>query len=192
VSLLDDKRWQRFMSRDYRCGCCGESVGGLLDIGYDHPDPWPHGHRQQAGVITLEVGQDRLNSDLCALGDDRFIRCVLPIPIIDTGETFRFGPWASLKLENFDLYVQAWEKDDYSGIDGFFGWLCNCLPGVGMSDAPLPCDIVDLDGVSRPVLWVHEGSHQLATMQREGITFDQLLDIFEAAGMDIRPHLGDA
>jgi hypothetical protein len=29
----------------------------------------------------------------------------------------------------------------------------------------------------------------LARLQEDGITFDQLLDIYAAAGQDVRPHL---
>ncbi|MGL4279218.1 MAG: DUF2199 domain-containing protein [Albidovulum sp.] len=192
MSGRNDRRWQRFMATDYRCKCCGQSFGGVLDIGYDHPDQWSHGNRQQSGQSMLTVGEDRLTSDLCTIGEDRFIRCILPIPIVGTDETFRFGAWASLKRENFDLYVRAWQEDNYSGLDGFFGWLCNRLPGVGMTDEMVSCDVVNLDGDTRPEIYVHDAAHRLAGYQKGGMTFDQLLDIFDEAGMDFRSHLGDA
>jgi hypothetical protein len=192
VRLEDDPRWRRLNDRGYRCPCCGKSFSGIFDIVFDHPDPWPHGNREKAGAETLKAGDDLLGPDLCRLGEHRFIRCTLPIPVIGSGEVFSFGPWASAKPENFDRYVEAWRNDDWASLGGFFGWLCNELPGTGMAGDALPCDVSIGDGAQRPELRVHDGAHPLADMQREGISFDALLEIYAACGQDLRPHLADA
>ena len=67
----------------------------------------------------------------------------------------------------------------------------NPLPVIGSSE-PLPCNLILGAAGERPILEVHDGAHELAELQETGITFDQLLDIYAAAGQDLRPHLMQA
>lgn len=180
--LDDDPRWRRFNDTKQPCPCCGKSFNGVFDIGYDHPDPWPHGNRAASGRNILKAGDDELGADLCQLGTYRFVRCILPFPIIGTDQRFAFGPWGSVNPENFDRYVQ-----DESGFEGCFAWLTNRLAWIDNKD-PLPCNLIPEGDGLRPRLEIHDG-HQAARLQDEGITFDQLLDIYAAAGQDVRPHL---
>lgn len=191
MNLADDPRWRRFNDREFECPCCGQTFGGVFDIGYDHPDPWPHGNLMDTDKDILVVGEHKLSSDLCVFDGGYYIRCTLPLPILGTDQTFSYGVWGSVKDENYDAYISAWQKDDYSVFPGCFACLMNDLPGWPSEDW-LPCDLETGESSDRPVLWVHEDKHPLATAQREGITFDRLLDLYAAAGTDIRPHLADA
>ena len=186
MDLNDDPRWQRFndSSRTWR----GRTFEGVFDIGFDHPDPWPHGNRSESGEEVMIVGPDQLDADLCQIGKHRFIRAVLTLPIIGTDQTFAFGAWGSVNPANFDRYV---ENAAAGGFEGCFAWLMNKPPGFDFDDWP-PCNLVVTDPAERPHLEVHDGSHELAELQETGITFDRLLDIYAAAGQDIRPHLMDA
>jgi hypothetical protein len=189
--LASDPRWRRFNDAGFRCGCCGQSFGGVFDISFDHPDMWPHGNREASGETSLTVGEDRLTSDLCRLGDDHFVRCVLPIPIRGSDEVFSFGVWGSVATENFDRYVKGWQAEDYGDFDGCFSWLTNALPGIPTSES-VPCDLVIGELTQRPKLFAHEDAGAVRDAQSQGITFDDLLDIYAASGQDIRPHLMDA
>lgn len=189
MDLNDDPRWRRFNDSNRPCPCCGRSFDGVFDIGFDHPDPWPHGNRAETGADYMEAGDDNLGTDLCRLGKYRFIRAVLPLPIKGSDQVFAFGPWGSVNPANFERYVAANQGGD--PFEGCFAWLTNALPGFDFVE-PLPCNLVPGDGDTRPVLEVHDGSHDIAVLQEEGITFDQLLDIYAAAGQDIRPHLMDS
>ena len=73
-------------------------------------------------------------------------------------------------------------------FEGCFAWLMNALPGFDFDDW-LPCNLLVGDPEARPYLEIHDGAHDLARLQEDGITFDQLLDVYAAAGQDIRPHL---
>jgi hypothetical protein len=84
--------------------------------------------------------------------------------------------------------VQADLEGDSERFEGCFAWLMNRLPGFEFDDW-LPCNLLPGAAGQRPVLEVHDGAHELAVLQETGITFDQLLDIYAAAGQDIRPHL---
>lgn len=184
MSLASDPRWRRFNDSSRPCPCCGRTFNGVFDIGYDHPDPWPHGNRAESGEDVLRVGEDSLGTDLCEWGKYRFIRCVLPIPIIGSEKSFAFGPWASVNPVNFKRYIEDPE------FEGCFAWLTNLLPGMDFTE-PLPCNLIPGEPGERPLLEVHDGAHEIAELQEVGISFDRLLDIYAAAGQDIRPHLLD-
>ena len=164
-------------------------MGGVYDLGFDHPDSWPHGNRSESGEEVLSDGDDHLSSDYCVHDGQYFVRCTLPIPIIGTDEVFAFGPWGSMSAESASAYGEA--ERSGTAFEGCFSWLANILPGTGMEDF-LPCDLYpNEDPTRRPLLHAHSG-HPLADWQANGISFDQLLDIYAAAGNDIRKHLTDA
>lgn len=188
MTLEDDPRWKRFNDQTTPCPCCGGSFNGIFDIGYDHPDPWPHGNREASGKDILRVGDDHIGTDLCALGNHRFVRAILEIPVIGTDTRFAFGPWASLTPDNFLAYVNSNQIPDAAAFQTCFAWLMNLLPGFDFTE-PQPCDLVPGGPNDRPKLIAHEGASELAWAQSNGISFDRLLDIYTAAGQDIRPHL---
>lgn len=188
MTLDEDIRWRRFNDASRPCPCCGITFSGVFDIGFDHPAPWTHGNRSASGENILQVGDDRLGSDLCEIGPHRFIRSVLHLPIIGTDQSFAFGPWGSVSPDNFDRYRDTSGAGPDGQFDGCFAWLMNNLPGFQFDDW-LPCNLIVDDPDQRPLLEVHDGAHELADLQENGITFDQLLDIYAAAGQDIRPHL---
>jgi hypothetical protein len=186
--LSKDPRWRRFNDNSYNCPCCERSFSGIFDIGFDHPDPWPHGHRGASGQDELIVGEDRLGTDLCRFDGHLFVRSVLYLPVRGSGERFGFGCWGSLSDENFDTYVE--DTLGEAVFEGAFSWLANSLPCFESTD-PLPCNMTPGAEGQRPSLWVQEG-HPLFEAQQDGISFDTLLDIYEKTGSDLRPHLSDA
>ncbi len=194
TSLQEDPRWRRFNDRGFACPCCGRRFQGVFDIAFDHPDVWPHGNRGASGEDQLVAGSDRLSSDLCMIDDQRFVRCIFPVPIRGADEKFAFGVWASVSRDNFDAYVDAWNRDDYADFEGCFAWLANHLPAMDVS-GHLRCNLVIEDPAKRPALYVQsnvEGDdRRVLAHQRDGISFDRLLDIYAATGQDIRPHLTD-
>ncbi len=181
--LALDSRWRRFNDPDY-VSQSGKSFSGVFDIGYDAPDSWPHASPRDAGTAEVEVGDDKLSADLCKLDDTRFIHCVLPLSIKGSDEVFNFGPWAAVPSETFYAYI------DHATADAPFqestAFLMNDLPGFE-SDEPIACTLRQGQDGQRPQLVATEGP--LAHAQAEGITFDQLLDIYAATGTDVRPHL---
>ncbi len=180
MTLADDPRWQRL----------NDTFDGVFDIGFDHPEPWPHGNRADSGLDVLAVNKDSLSAELCRFGTHRFIRCVLYIPIIGTDQKFAFGPWAQVNTDNFDVYVRNELSGTLDQFEGCFAWMMNFLPSFEIKDW-LPCNLVIDDPQGRPVLEVHDGSHELAELQETGISFDRLLNIYAAAGQDVRSRLSN-
>lgn len=189
MALALDRRWQRFTDTDYRCPCCGKAVQGVLDVGYDHPDAWPHAsYRKNGGTVT--VGQDRLTADLCWSGNRFYVRGLLALPIRGTDATFAFGPWAEVSSPTFEAYRAVFGTPAEAALGASPAHLANALPGFPDS-AGLPLMIRFAGGTDRPQFTVSEPSH-LNAAQRDGIGFDDLLDIYATFGHDLRPHLGEA
>jgi len=93
MGILDlDPRWRALQDN-----------GGVIDIGFDHPSTWPHGERGDAPF--LKEGDDQLTSELCRVGDDRFVRCILALPIRGSEETLYIAAWAETDAATFYCYI---------------------------------------------------------------------------------------
>ena len=182
MSLLDlDARWRRFNDPDRACPCCGQRFSGIFDIGFEEPDDWPHGARSDDMMI---VGDDKLSSELCRLADRRFLRCVIGLPLRGSdGETFYFGLWAEVSNGDFYAYLNG-SNEDGAPVTALPATVANALPRFS---GPLAGLLLPGSGLERPRMEISDGP--LAAAQREGISFDDLLDIYTAAGQDVRPHL---
>lgn len=184
MSLLAlDSRWRRFNDPDRACPCCGRRFSGIFDIGFDAPDAWPHGPRPEGGEVETEG--DRLASEFARIQGRYFLRGVLLLPLRGSDEHFAFGPWAEVPEAVFRACLATLEDParPFAPADAM---LANTLPGFEDSpDTPL---IVTLpDPAQRPLFTATDGP--LAEAQAQGLTFDDLLDLYAAFGDDIRPHL---
>jgi hypothetical protein len=186
VKLDDDPRWKRFNDSMTVCSCCGRSFSGVFAVVFDHPDSWPHAHYRGNGGEDVQVGDDHLSADLCQLGRTVFIRGVVPIPLKGADQAFSFGAWAAISIESFQAYLHAWGTAQELHIHPCSGKLANKL-AVYQDGFPQSVNVVFGGGQARPTFLAVEGS--LALDQEFGITFDELLDLYEASGTDIRPHL---
>lgn len=180
--LALDSRWRRFNDETRACPCCGQTFGGIFDLGYDHPDAWPHGPRDGGETVTL--GSDRLGAHLCSFSGRYFLRCVLALPIKGAGDSFSFGPWAEVSLDTFETYLKSAEGPAFAQTEGL---LANALP-LFEADAQTPITLAVTTADRCPEIKPHPGG-ALADAQTNGISFDDLLDIYAASGQDIRPHL---
>lgn len=131
------------------------------------------------------MGEDRLSPDLCRLGEDRFLCAILSLPVRGADEAVHFALWAAVTPELFYGYLDA-ATEGSTEFAGGHGWLMNDLPGFE-SDEPLACTLKPGAPGERPRISLTDGP--LATLQRDGISFDALLDLYAALGDDIRPHL---
>lgn len=180
MNLLDlDARWRRLNDPDYACPCCGTSFGGLVDMGFEEPDPWPYGERGAAEVI--EAGEDKLSADLCRLGDRRFLRAVLPLPVRGADDAAYLALWAEVAPADFYATLEA--IDAGTEPPACPAALANALPEFGLPEGTLAPGA----GAERPAFRAASGP--LAEAQAEGLSFDALLDLYAALGEDVRPHL---
>ena len=183
--LALDSRWQRLMDPDY-VSAGGKTFGGLVDIGFEAPDAWPHATPAETGEEVVELGADKLSADLCRLDDTHYLRVILPLPVRGAEEAALFSLWAAVSPEDFARYLADWQGTAEAPFTTAPAWLMTDLPGYE-SDTPLHGTLTAQDeGVPRLTL---DGTEPLAAAQAEGISFDALLDLYAALGTDLRPHL---
>ena len=184
-ALDHDPRWPRLLDPGYRCPCCGIASPGLIDLGFDHPDVWPHGSLKESGEVLMEAGRDRLTADLCRYGDSYFIRCILPVPILGHDGYFCFGPWAMVAREHFEAHAE-FTLPPFPPFAGCEAVLANALPGTNPRE-PVPCLLTTADPQDRPALFPHGGP--LRDAQQTGLTLDTILALYATTGTDLRGHL---
>ncbi|OYX48494.1 MAG: hypothetical protein B7Y90_09835 [Alphaproteobacteria bacterium 32-64-14] len=169
---------QRIESIRYACSCCGDDRRGLFALHKPLPDSIfdiPENERAQRA---------RISSDLCDLDNAQFfVRAVLALPILETGETFEFGVWGSLKQENFQTYVDQFDNPA-PAFGPFFSWLNSTLwPYPDTFN--LPSDLYFRGDNLRPLMRLHTSDHPLALDQHNGVTLDRIAEIYRAWGHDV-------
>lgn len=180
MNLLDlDARWKRFNDPDRACPCCGRQFGGVFDIGFEEPQDWPHGPRDSDDML---VGEDRLTADLCRLDGRYFLRATMPLAIRGAGESLNISLWAEVSRETLHGYLDSIDSVAPFSAEGL---TANPVPGIEEDAVPIKVEVEDSG--QRPVARATEGP--VAAAQSDGISFDDLLDIYAAGGNDIRPHL---
>lgn len=183
-ALADDIRWHRLRRRQVRCLGCGEVHAGLADLASSAPEVWPGPAEPEPNGAVLSKDH-LLTEDFCILhGQHYFVRCVLEIPIIGTDERFGYGVWSTLSERNYKLYLDTFDSGEQDGLGPWFGWFSNRLKGYPDS-LSLKCQVHPRSGRQRPRIELEPTDHPLAVEQREGISFDRLLQLFALNGHDL-------
>ncbi len=157
----------------FRCASCGQWHDGLpLSYGSDRPAEW---YDVPADRIEADV---LLSSDQCVIADRfYFIRGVLEIPVIGTGETFGWGVWVSLSEDNFDKQHEMWNIEGReTQLPPMFGWLSTELP-VYPSTLHLKTNLHTRPVGVRPLIEVEATDHPLSVEQRNGMTLERVKQI---------------
>jgi hypothetical protein len=154
----------------FTCESCGERHAGLpRDFAFDAPKPW-------GALSPAERSSAVLTSDVCEIGDDRFVRACLEIPVLRSAGPLVYGVWVSLSARNYAEFVaHADELRRYR--DGpYFGWFCNSIPGYPET-ALLKTNVHVRPPPLRPVVILEPTDHPLALDQRAGITQERFRSI---------------
>jgi hypothetical protein len=157
TSILDlDPRWKAL-----------QAMGGVMDIGFDHPTTWPHAAREAEPFV--KVGDDQLASELCRLGEARFICATLSLPIRGSEDHVVIALWAEVSHEGFYAYIETF--DGGSTPAPLTAKLASDLGSVCAQSADLTLSFSD--GDTRPT----------ATLETApDISLDHLIDLYEATG----------
>lgn len=189
-AVQNDPRWRRFHEKSWTCPSCGEAHAGIFDIAYGKPDAWP-GSEELSPNSTAATSTNFLSEDFCVLEEQHyFVRCVLELPVLGTGEFFGFGVWSTLSKKNFALYVDTFDSGEQGALGPWFGWFSNRLSGYP-DTFNLKCQVHPRAGRTRPWIELESTEHPLAREQRNGITFGRLLEIYAAHGHDLAAALSD-
>ena len=121
----------------------------------------------------------QLSSDQCIIdGEHFFVRGVLEIPVLETGDVFAWGVWVSLSKTNFDRMHELWQTPGRENEPAYFGWLSTEVPGY-----PSTLNLktrVHTRGVGlRPRIELEATDHPLSVEQREGIAMARVRQIVE-------------
>ena len=151
------------------------------------PDGWTHDETAEDNATLWAHNGDVLTEDLCKFGEFNFVRCNLPLPLAGIDHTYRLGVWATLKNADFESYLETFDQGKQAHLGPLVSWLGNSI----FPNTPLPIEgsLVFFDGRVRPHFYVYEDKHPIAVMQDNGITFEQLAEIYQMAGQDIQKHL---
>jgi hypothetical protein len=180
---MSDDRLSQLLAKGFTCASCGERHKGLFDIAFDYPDPWngPTEKEHNSSVRqAFDEGRDILSEDFCLMGEHRFVRCILPLRLIGTDESFALGVWGSLSQARFLEYVELFDSPNGSNFGPAFSWLMNRLPGA--PNAAVRAEMRGQDGRQRPILEIGEEDHPIFEKQFDGLTYDDLLSIYADYG----------
>ena len=160
----------------WTCRCCGKQFSTLpLDFAFDSPTYWTQ-------LSEEERKRSFLGSDICTIGEDRFIRGCLEIPVLGTSERFAWGVWVSLSEASLQRADQLWNAPEIDPDEpARFGWLSNELKRVyGVSTLNLKASLRFRGGNLRPLIQVEPGEHPLAREQAAGMTLDRVQELAAA------------
>lgn len=161
----------------FRCARCDELHEGSPSFGFNAPDHYANLSDEQKEQLGW------LSDDLCTItrGDhtDFFIRTVLDVPIHGVDEPFSWGVWVSVSAQSYERYVATYDAPVEG--DGFFGWVCNAIPGYPNGEHLAADVFVQLHGL-RPKLRLQTGTggtHPLIAEQHNGISVQKAQELAE-------------
>lgn len=177
-----DPRWRNLAQSQHVCPSCGVIHDGLFDLATGAPSQWTSGIPPRPNSqISLEG--DFLSEDFCVLeGQYFFIRCQLRLPLVGAeDDAFAFGIWCSLSADNFKLYLDHFDDDAAIALGPWFGWFCNRLLGYPET-LGLKAHVLPQDHRQRPSVTLEPTDHPLSVEQRQGITYDRLMELYDLYG----------
>jgi hypothetical protein len=176
---LDDLAGMR-----WKCTSCEEwHTGPVLDIGVDAPHYWSdeyeeeNRHAQQSPGRTKKRPATFLTEDFCAIENrDFFVYGLIHLPIIGTGETFRWGVWGSLSRENFEKLLEIDDDPKRVELPPMFAWLSTRLPDYPDTlNLKMYAHIQELN--QRPNFELEPADHPLSQEYHHGITPERVKEI---------------
>ncbi len=155
----------------FRCSCCDEVHEGSPSFSFNAPIHY-------TWLTDAEKENAYLGTDLCYIGDDRFIRACLEVPIVGVEEPFMWGVWVSLSQSSFERYRDTYDEPVVE--DEYFGWFCNRLPFYP-DTLSLKTMVHPRSGGIRPWLDLEKTSHSLSADFHHGLTIARAQEIAEYA-----------
>ena len=160
-------------SLEFHCRCCGDVHRGLPAWHFQAP--------VQALAIPEEERRSRveLTEDDCVIDAKEFyLKGLLELPVVGTGERFVWGVWLSVSEESYLRFTELFQDVGREAGEAFFGWLCNSLPGYPETQL-LKTYLHVREYPMRPWVALEPTSHPLAVDQREGLTRDRAVAMTE-------------
>lgn len=166
------------MQHAWTCSCCGKQYSELpLDVGLIAPDPW-------LDLTEAErAARGKLDSDICRIDSDNFVKGCLEIPIIGYDGVFVWGVWVSVSEKSLATILNLWNAEIPADQPPLFAWLCNNVQEYPRTFG-LKTNLHLRNNGQRPFVRLEPTDHPLAREQREGITLNRVEEIVSA----VLPH----
>lgn len=121
---------------------------------------------------------------LCVVDEAHlFIRGRVEIPVVDSAEVFCWNVWVSSSEENFLRANDRWNDPERVNEPAYFGWFQTELPGY--PDTLNIRTMVHTQAVGTiPQIEVIDEAHLLTIEQSQGITWQRVFELMEAAMHD--------
>ena len=164
-------------ANSFFCSDCGKEHPGLAtDWGFKLPD------EVHALSNINRYERTRHNADVCTLDESRhFIRGVLSLPIVGSGQEFSWGVWVEVSRDTHDLYVKNWSAD-ISAEPRAAGTVANNI-SVYQDERRFQVEVQFNAGNDRPSFFLPEDANSaIALEQRHGISVKRQHGILEALG----------
>ena len=161
-------------SNSFKCGTCGKIHIGLpMDMAYKNPAAY--------FKIPAKERAARIYStdDSCVIDDVEFyIRGVLPIPVINSDDEFRWGLWAKVEESDFNIYSKYWDGHIPENLPPINGHLSGGMKDYLESDMT-PFEIYLQSDNQRPFFKVLSNDSELGIDQQKGITMEKVHSFVE-------------
>jgi hypothetical protein len=162
----------------YKCSICGKEHDQVMDLAFQKPEDY---FRVPERLRNWKI---KLTSDLCTIDNRVFlIRGVLPIPVMDNPQGFRWGVWAAVDKASFRRYKELWNVDG-TNEPTFAGTLANVFP-IYPETYGLELDVQLHTAKERPSYHLRPSDHLLYAEQKDGITMARVHEILETAMPDV-------
>src|ERR1051325_3826671 len=171
---LDQFRWKCYSCEEWHTGPC-------LDFLYEAPAYWTDQLDQINASDSLDVNDlpnDYLEDDLCIIdGQDFFVRGIIQLPIVGSGETFRWGVWGSVSKDNFGKLLSQWDDPKRVELEPMFSWLSNSIGEYEEDTLNLKMYAHIREPAEVPLFELEPTDHQLSQEYHHGITAERVKEI---------------
>ena len=155
------------------CHTCGESHAGIpLSFAADFPDQYAN--------MASDNRDNRciIGSDQCVIDYERFfIRGCLEIPVLESGQIFVWGLWASVWEKDYDETSECWEEEGRENRHGPFKARLAHKLAVYPDTLNLELTISVQPVGQRPLFFVDNEEHPLAKARKNGMTMEETQDL---------------
>jgi len=107
-----------------KCPCCDKMVpADNIELTFIRPD-------DIAAMEEEEREQTcKYDEDIYICEEEYFyLRCILPLPVHDTGRNYCLGVWVQVSEKSFNRICEVWDDEDQSQESPFEGLLANSVP----------------------------------------------------------------
>lgn len=158
---------------EFKCSKCDEIHKGVPGFG------------TRAPIYYFGIPEDErearveLSSDTCVIDQKEFfVRGCLELPVESTSEPFIFGAWISLSESGFQRFLELMDVEDRENEPPMVGWFSSWFWQYEETER-LVARILFRNNGTRPLIELKPIDHPLVIAQRDGLTRQEVVDIYE-------------